>query len=125
MSDHQPWLGSGERVAIAGIGACALVLLGFCAGGVGFSIHGLGYFAAFPFWLAAALVGVLGLVWGLAGRRRDARESAARPIPVESTAGLGLSAIAVVVGGGLTLVLTALIGLGLFVAVGMLLSHPL
>lgn len=127
MSNRRPRFGLGlpERVVIAGVAAGICLLLGFCAGGAAFSMHGLGYFAAFPFWLLAALCGALGLVWGIGGLRRVERGDLPPQKKGSIAVGLGCSGIVLVIGSGLALVLMALIGLGLFVAVGMLLSHPL
>jgi hypothetical protein len=104
--------------------AMALLLLGFVAGAVAFAFHGLGYLAAFPFWLLSALLGLGGLIWSFARWRPHQPD----PDPTGRGAaifGVGLSAMAAVVAGVLSLFLATLLAVAAVVAVAMLMSHPL
>ena len=105
----------------AGIVGLVCVLLGCLAGGIAFAFHGLGYFAALPCWAIAPLSGGLGLY--LRFRRPTRPVPPGRPRGL-SSAGLFSSAAALIIGGALAAVLLVLLGFGVLVAVGMLLSHP-
>ena len=113
-----------NRALHAGAVSALWLLAGFVAGGLGFLVHGLGYFAAYPFWFVAALLAA----WGVRSAIRTHREIDRRQLPAATRAhasvGLASSSVLLFLSGILTLSLTRLLGLGAFVAVGMLVSHP-
>ena len=53
---------NGRGPVLLGGAAVLLLVLGFVVGGACFVIHGLGYLAAFPFWVLSALCGLAGAV---------------------------------------------------------------
>ena len=110
---------------LAGAAAGLFLLAGVVAGGLGLAIHGLGYFAAFPFWFFATVLAVIG-VWSSLkthGHIDHGDLPAAARSP--ATVGFAGSSIVLFFAGILTLALCGLLALAALVAVGMLLSHPL
>jgi len=100
------------------------LLAGFVAGILGLLVHGLGYFAAYPFWLVATGLAA----WGVRSAICTHRDIDRRRLPASTrphaAVGLASSSVMLFLSGMLTLSLTGLLGLGAFVAFGMLVSHP-
>ncbi len=109
---------------LAGATAGICLFVGFVAGGIAMTIHGLGYFVAFPFWFLATALASLGVISSI--RAHGQIDSGSGPTPSRSRASIGLAGSSIVLffASILTAALAGLLALGALVAVGMLLSHP-
>lgn len=113
-----------NRALYAGAASSLLLFAGFLAGTTAFVVHGLGYFAAYPFWFVATALAALGVWSSIRTHREIDRRRLPSSTRAHASVGLASSSILLFLSGMLTLALTGLLGLAAFVAVGMLVSHP-